>query len=244
MEQDTTTKCIIDIDTNCYGLAITAAYKSNNEQLVDELVSDVKTNNKCKEALSDNHVIWHKILTAYGYLNNYHKIWYEYDEMKCYIKPDIVCFNILLSFVNDNVYGNELKLKILQEMMDNINNWEELKLTNYGELKNIHRIVVSVGDKEPIDLMTDILNSENRTDLEYTAPAMATFKYNGELYSFNNYYDNQENHKITKLVNKLIKTVKHELNVLNYPKISKDYATKLLSHHAEKKSLAFLLDKE
>ena len=136
-------------------------------------------------------------------------------------------------------------MKALQEVKQHIKHWNELKLTNYGEIKTIHRIAVSLGDVELTALLSSVLHS----DMDYRIPVMATFKYNGDMYSFNNFYDTKNNDpakqsvEITNVVNKLIGDVNHELDVSCYPKISSDYAKRLLSHHAEKKALAFLLGK-
>ncbi len=45
------------------------------------------------------------------------------------------------------------------------------------------------------------------------------------------------------MIYRIICKVDHEIDVTNYSEISNEYAKQLLLHHAEKKSLAFLLDK-
>ncbi len=99
-----------DIDANCYGLGILAAYKTNNEYLANKFIFKLKK--YCFKQLKYDYLCWHQILSAFGHLKQLDKMWYQYNQMKCYLKPDIVSLHIILLFDNRNKY----KLKALNEL--------------------------------------------------------------------------------------------------------------------------------
>ena len=69
-----------DVDSNCFGLALMAAQRAQNEPLCDELVAAVKR--RCPEELKRERLCWNRILTAYGHLERFDKMWTEYEAMK------------------------------------------------------------------------------------------------------------------------------------------------------------------
>lgn len=225
----------INMDINCYTLAILAASQSNNEELVDELVSEIKDKFMQQMLKNKELVSWNKILTAYGYLKKYDKMWSQYYELKKYLKPDIQCLCIMANID----HRAEYQIIALNEALKYIKNWDKIKETNYGELKGLYRVAVAVNHTKMKDLLW---NRYLKHETDYI-DVIAYCQFDGVSYSFDNLYKS-ENKYLLNLVDELIEKSNHVIDVKTiHPEMSNNISKhKMISYHSEKKALAFLID--
>ena len=227
------------VDAHCFGLALMAAQRAQNEQFVDELVDGVKR--RCRGELVTGALWWNHILSAYGRLKRCDKMWSEFEAMKRMKgsePPDIVTIHILLRF--DSRPSSQRRA--LREMKWSECQWNELRLRHFGEMKAIYRAAIFMKDEPLKRMLSPFMCGEVREEV----PVRATFRCNGQMYSFNNLYGEQYDiggaqQEISHLVADLVQHSGHCLDTRSYPEISGEHAQTLLLHHAEKKALAYLL---
>ena len=212
-----------------------AAYQSNNEYLVNQLVDEIKHN--LMDNLKYDILSWNKILTAYGYLKNYDAMWTQYNQMITFIKPDIQSLCIMATIDNREQYQNIA----LDHALKYIHDWNEIKVNNYGELKGLYRIAVDINHEEMKKLLWEYLKDEtNYVDV------IANCEINGDIYSFNNLYNKTDDKYVLNLVDELIEKSNHKIDITHHPETQIDDMNKykMISYHSEKKALAFILSEE
>ena len=132
----------------------------------------------------------------------------------------------------------EYQINASDQALKYIDDWDEIKSTNYGELKGLHRIAVNVNHTKMKDLLWKHLKDEtNYVDV------IASCEFNGDLYLFNNLYKTA-NKYLLNLVDELIEKSDHVIDTKKiHPELSNDTNKyKMISYHSERKALAFLIN--
>ena len=212
-----------NLDINSYGVGIVACYQSNNIELLNTFVNQIKS---CNLTNNMTHLCWHQILTGYGSLQQYSKMWDEYYYFKQYLSPNITTFNIICNF-EPNM---DIKNKAITESRKYISNWND---HSYIDLKGFYRICSETNNTYLANTIWNIMESKKEI-------TQVNANYNGM--NTNNLYKTEQTN-ILKLTKELIKKVGHTIDTSIHPEISHLKAYKLLSFHAEKKALSYLIHK-
>ena len=231
----------IEPNTLCYSFAIMAGYQCNKSILVDTLINELRNNTDLKL----NKFCWNQILTAYGHLGQFDKMWQEYYNMiddRYNHKPDIGSLSILTTFEKRKQY----QYQALHEVIKYIENWNEIR---HDRKKYFYRMACIADHYELQSILWPLLQSTGDIVQVY-----ASFDYDGEHYILDNTYhkDAIEEQMYNELADKLIQKVGHKVDTSKHPEVrmlnddyelSDKYAHKMLSYHAEKRALAFLIHK-
>ena len=214
---------------NCYGTVIVAlSHNPKQRDLVDSLVSSMKRGH-LNEMKYDR--VWNQILIAYSNLKDQERVWKEYEEMKLYYTPNAITLSILCA---------ECSQKALDEAKAYIAGigWDTL---SHRELKGFERVAAKVGDKELIQTLQPILTSKMEED-RVDVVAQLTMDGMDERVRFDNFYK-FEHDSILQTIQDLIKETEHRIDTKQHPEIDAVSAHRLIAYHAEKKALAFALNK-
>ena len=219
-------------------ISVSISISVKNKIFINKLLNEIKSNKYLFKSMKI--INWHQIITTFGKIKDYDKMWNEYNNMIKYgkeennkIKPNIETFIILSSFEKRKKY----QLKILNQLKKYIKNeWNKL---NIIQLKKFYRIAIECNHIEIKENIWNILNNHNN----YHINVLSTFIYNNKQYIMNNLFYN-ESKQILKITDNLIKNINHKINISLFPEFSnKNIAYKAICYHSEKKSLAFLINK-
>ena len=225
----------------CYRLAILCCSYSNNQQLLNKLIINIKRiylqkNNKKQQQL----LLYNHILTGYLNISNYEKLWREFDEMrnKFEIEPDLVTLSILAA-VNDKNYiiksMKEIKLYLMNNKNDKYN--DDIIETLIG----FYRKGEYIKDIELINLLKPILNKHWLPPQNHKY-VLAQIEYKDKKLYFENCYKNAktQNLHLLQIIDDLIQKTN-----CNYHDNNKK-PQQIFEYHAEQIAFAYLLniDKE
>ena len=232
------TRCNIKLNIDCYCVGILALSTLNNEPLMDEFVNNIKRH--FANNLNASNYYWNHILLGYANTLNYARLWIEYNHMKSLgIMPNLTTFSILASATD-----KRLKMRALKELKLFIKTqnkeWHKMNVT---DLKGFYRAAIDVKDSELIDLLHPII--QKLGNVHYV---VAEVKYNGNTVAFDNFYkyldDDVENQNILKSIDCLMEEIGHCVDTNQHRhEMSEDTSHNLIKYHAEKKALAFALNK-
>eukprot|EP01083_Nonionella_stella_P089010 248331_1 len=219
----------IQPNVNCYGAAVLAASKANNETLVDQLVQNMKHNLIQKMTY---HQCWNQILKAYCNLRNYDTMWNEYEEMTKNIHPDLITLSIITS-----VQSKKYQIKALCESKKYICNWNDL---THKELKGFYRVAMMVEDTELLNVLHPILEATQKN-----IDVVAELQINSKEMCFDNFYKHEDSN-VLKKVDDLIQETGHKVDISVHSEVITTGTNalsihRLISYHAEKKALAAYL---
>lgn len=214
-------KIAVEPNVNCYGMAIIASSYSKNTELLNKLVMEIK--HKYHHNITVNH--WNQIFVAYSNLLNYKSMWNEYKSMsELYgATPNIKTLNILVS-VNNKEY-KQLALNEIKQYIKKYGKkvWYDLE---YEKLKRFYIEANYCKDIELISILEPIVNKKSSIDKNVIAKVISSI--DNVCYSFDNLIK-FEDENVLKLVDDLLKEI--------------NFNDSLSPYHAEKKALAFILDR-
>lgn len=236
----------------CYALRIMAAAQCLDGQTVDTVVAELRASD-----LKMNRFCFHQILTAYGRLGAFDKMWTEYDRWRCTDSVDIGALSILSALEQ----RKEHRRRALDEAIRCIPDWSVL---HRDRKKHFYRMSCIADHVELQSVLWPLLEiSKSDKDeggdvvpLEVEAQCVIE----GKRYVLGNGHrphrseEDKEQLLYNEMTEHLIQTVGHQVDTAKHPEIrtldpldqhlSDQHALKILSFHAEKRTLALCLQKE
>eukprot|EP01083_Nonionella_stella_P313493 1125556_1 len=220
-------ECEIQPNINTLCVGICAAYKSRNHCLIDSFVSNIKQHFSTEMC----PLVWNQIITAYGYVGHYDRMWIEYEECKslCAVNANI------LTTVCSMEMRREYKQQALNEATLFIQDWRVL---TPSQLKLFYRTAIQVNDVRRIEMLKRIFT--DKPHLVRPVVVSAQFEYEGVVCSV----QNDDCSEYNDLVDELVALVEYKSDDRQYPELNdRQSARQFIQYHAEKKALAYLLSK-
>eukprot|EP01083_Nonionella_stella_P144751 452450_1 len=229
------TKCNIELNIDSYCIAILALSYTHHSALFNRFMERIQQ--RFSVELNQSNYFWNHLLLAYRNTLDDATMWNQYKQMRSHnIKPNLMTFCILAS-ASDIQYKRAALDELKRFMFKYKRNWDAMDVTY---LKGFYRNALLAQDKELIDVLKPRIEA-----LNVIHPVIAEVNYNDTVVRFDNFYkylkNDVGNAAILQKVDQLIREVDHTIDVSQHTEMHEDDAYKLISYHAEKKALAFVL---
>ena len=190
--------------------------------------SDDFNNNNNNNNGDNNGIYLNHILTAYGNLKEFDKMWFIYDKMinKYKIIPSVSTLSILTRF-EKRIEWKKIALKQIEKYIGN-----DFSRLTYRQAKGFYRTAVECNQSDVVNKLSKILQ-QNTDAVEVCAKTYLK----GKLIVFDRSYDKSGQ------TENFIKESNYSIDISQFPEISPKLAYLRLVNHCEKKALAFLVNK-